>query len=223
MGNIPVEKNLFIKYVNGLIKLLTHCLAIDVGMSSHPGLEFFNDCRICKTSLGGTSDITILFGILLTNDKELILDVILLANLSPIETKKSLNLLAIITLTDMQPLSSYAEEVLLTLYNTLILPHLSYCILVWGSKIQTNHRLHLLQKKAVRIITNKDYVAHTEPLCKLLNILKAADLFKCSLWKLYYNLTKRQLPAYFDIMQCYQSYQTYAIIIAFAFPHFIFH
>ena len=52
-----------------------------------------------------TSDITILFGILLTNDKGLILDVILLANLSPIERKKSLNSLAIITLSDMQPLS----------------------------------------------------------------------------------------------------------------------
>ena len=33
----------------------------------------------------------------------------------------------------------YPQEVLLTLYNTLILPHLSYCILVWGSKIQTNY------------------------------------------------------------------------------------
>ena len=29
----------------------------------------------------------------------------------------------------------YLQEVLLTLYDTLILPHLSYCILVWGSKI----------------------------------------------------------------------------------------
>ena len=51
MGNIPDEKDLFIKYVNGSIKLLTHCLAIDVGMSSHPGLEFFNECIICKTSI----------------------------------------------------------------------------------------------------------------------------------------------------------------------------
>ena len=87
MGNIPVEKDLVIKYVNGSIKLLTHCLAIDVSMSSNPGLEFFNDCIICQTSLGDYSDITILFGILLTYDKGLILDVILLANLSPIKTK----------------------------------------------------------------------------------------------------------------------------------------
>ena len=94
----------------------------------------------------------------------------------------------------------YSQEVLLTLYNTLMLPHLSYCILVWGSKIQTNHSLHLLNKKAVRIIPNKVCIEHTEPLCKLLNILKATDLSKCSLWKFYYKLTKRQLPAYFDIM-----------------------
>ena len=94
----------------------------------------------------------------------------------------------------------FPREVLLTLYNALILPHLSYCILVWGSKIDSNHKLLLLQKKAVRIITNQDYIAHSEPLCKLLNVLKESDLFVCSLWKFYYKLTKRELPPYFDIM-----------------------
>ena len=89
---------------------------------------------------------------------------------------------------------------LLTLYNALILPLLSYCILVWGSKIDSNHRLLLPQKKAVRIITNQDYIAHSEPLCKLLNVLKVSDLFVCSLWKFYYKLTKKELPPYFDIM-----------------------
>ena len=32
----------------------------------------------------------------------------------------------------------FPREVLLTLYNALILPHLSYCILVWGSRIDGN-------------------------------------------------------------------------------------
>ena len=59
----------------------------------------------------------------------------------------------------------FPREVLLTLYNALILSHLSYCILVWGSRIDGNHRLLLLQKKSVRIITNQDYIAHSEPLC----------------------------------------------------------
>ena len=41
----------------------------------------------------------------------------------------------------------YPRDILLTLYNTFILPHLSYYILVWGSKIKNNHPLLLLQKK----------------------------------------------------------------------------
>ena len=40
----------------------------------------------------------------------------------------------------------YPQEVLITLFNTLFPPHLNYCILVWGSKIYTDHRLHLLKK-----------------------------------------------------------------------------
>ena len=94
----------------------------------------------------------------------------------------------------------YPREILLTLYNTLILPHLSYCILVWGSNIKNNHPLLLLQKKAVRNIANEDYIAHSEPLCKSLNILKVPDIFTCSLWKFYYKLSKNQLPTYFDVM-----------------------
>ena len=98
----------------------------------------------------------------------------------------------------------YPREILLyciiVLHNTLILPHLSYCILVWGSKIKNNHLLLLLQTKAVRSIANKDYIAHSEPLCKSLNILKILDIFTCSLWKFYYKLLKNQLPTYFDVM-----------------------
>ena len=47
----------------------------------------------------------------------------------------------------------YPESVLVTMYNTLILPHFQYCLLLWGSVVKENHSLHLLQKKAVRIIT----------------------------------------------------------------------
>ena len=50
----------------------------------------------------------------------------------------------------------FSREMLLTPYNASILPHLSYCIFVWGSRIDGNHRLLILQKKAVRIITNQD-------------------------------------------------------------------
>ena len=50
----------------------------------------------------------------------------------------------------------------------------------------------------VRTITNQDYIAHTEPLCKRLNLLKVTDILQSSLWKFYYKLIKNQLPPYFD-------------------------
>ena len=37
--------------------------------------------------------------------------------------------------------------------------------------------LHLLHKRAVRIITNSNYIAHTEPLLKELSLLKVTCIF----------------------------------------------
>ena len=52
-------------------------------------------------------------------------------------------------------------EILIILYNTLILPHINYCIMIW--RYQGN-RLMKIQKKAVQIITLSKYNSHTEPL-----------------------------------------------------------
>ena len=46
----------------------------------------------------------------------------------------------------------YPQSVLLTLYNTLILPHFHYCLLLWGSTVKDNHPLHLLQKKQCELL-----------------------------------------------------------------------
>ena len=52
----------------------------------------------------------------------------------------------------------YPEEILLTLYNTLILHHLNYCILLWGAN---TGNIHKWQKKALRIISNSKFLAHS--------------------------------------------------------------
>ena len=70
----------------------------------------------------------------------------------------------------------YPQCILLTLYNTLIMPYLNYSLLTWGSGIKEKHPLHLLQKKALRVITNNDYNAHTEPIYKELKRLKLNDM-----------------------------------------------
>ena len=72
----------------------------------------------------------------------------------------------------------YPQSVLLTLYNTLILPHFHYCLLLWGSSIKENHPLHLLQKKALRIIDHSHYIAHTELICKVHRLLKLRTCFQ---------------------------------------------
>lgn len=89
------------------------------------------------------------------------------------------------------------ENTLILLYNSLILPHLQYAILCWGSKTS---RMFKLQKRAVRIISNSKYNSHTDPIFKRLRILKISDVYKLSLLKFYYKFKKETLPKYFHTM-----------------------
>ena len=77
----------------------------------------------------------------------------------------------------------------------LILPHINYCLLAWGSNC---HSVELLQKKAVRVVNFKSPVAHTEPILKNMNQLKLPDLYTFHLLKLYYKLYRNKLPPYFE-------------------------
>ena len=80
------------------------------------------------------------------------------------------------------------------IYNSLILPHINYCLLAWGSNC---HSVELLQKKAVRVVNFKSPVAHTEPILKNMNQLKLPDLYTFHLLKLNYKLYRNKLPPYF--------------------------
>ena len=86
------------------------------------------------------------------------------------------------------------ENALLTIYNTLIIPHLNYGILTWGFN---SDRIWKIQKKAVRSITLSKYNAHTEPILKTLKLLKI-DCFKCQTLKFRYKLINGNLPVYFN-------------------------
>ena len=61
----------------------------------------------------------------------------------------------------------FPTAILRSIHNTLLLPHMSYCILSWGSQID---KIRLLQKRAIRNVTKSAYTAHTEPLHKEHNI-----------------------------------------------------
>ena len=55
------------------------------------------------------------------------------------------------------------------LYNSLILPHLQYGILLWGKQAS---ELALFQKRAVCVVVKAKYLTHTDPIFKELNLLK---------------------------------------------------
>ena len=87
------------------------------------------------------------------------------------------------------------KRALLTLYYSLVYPYLQYCVSVWGSTYHTNlHRLILLQKKAVRIISNKSFDAHTDPLFKELKIMKFNNIYLFHIGKIMYQFKINTLP-----------------------------
>ena len=72
--------------------------------------------------------------------------------------------------------------ILKILYDSLIQCHINYGILAWGFNT-TN--IFKLQKKSIRVITKVKYNAHTDPLFKNHDILKAQDIFKLNILKFF--------------------------------------
>ena len=87
------------------------------------------------------------------------------------------------------------SRILLTIYNTLIVPHLNYGILAWGYQ---PGRLVTLQ--AVRAITSSAYTAHTNPIFKNLHLLKIYDIHTLQHLKFYYKMVYKNLPINFNTL-----------------------
>ena len=83
---------------------------------------------------------------------------------------------------------SFESDTLLNLYNALIFPYISYGIQVWGTAAALHlHRLHVLQKKIIRIVCGVHPRTHTDPLFKLLGILNIDKTRDCSVGLLFIN------------------------------------
>ena len=87
------------------------------------------------------------------------------------------------------------------LYFSMVQSRMMYRIhvLTWGFDY---YRIEKLQKRFVRIISSSKYNAHSEPLFKVLDILKIEHLFSQSCLKFVYKFKKSQLPKYFLFFQC---------------------
>ena len=86
------------------------------------------------------------------------------------------------------------------MYDSLILSYLQFGITNWGFE---RDRISKLQKRALRIMTNSRYNAHTEPLFKQLHLLKVKDIFDVQCPKFWYKFVNNELPNYFRNMFTY--------------------
>ena len=110
-------------------------------------------------------------------------------------------------------LKFFPKETLMILYNTLILPHLYYCILIWAhSSVLNMNRLLMFQKKIVRIVTHSQYLAHTMPLFYSLKTLRISDIYvyHCAIFMyLCFNeLLPNAILQYFELNKNIHGHQT---------------
>ena len=91
------------------------------------------------------------------------------------------------------------QHILLLLYNTLVLPHLNYCIILWGKcNKYLLERLHKLQKRAVRVITKSSFLSHSEPLFVKLKVLPIYQLYEYNVGIFMFLFNKELLPELFS-------------------------
>ena len=69
----------------------------------------------------------------------------------------------------------FLKEILWSIYNALILPHINYCLFSWGSGSAAKN-IFLKQKRAIRAISGVACNAHTEPQFKIYKLYKIEDI-----------------------------------------------
>ena len=91
------------------------------------------------------------------------------------------------------------KSCLITLYYSFVYPYLNYCLEVWGKATENIvSKISKLQKRAIRIITNKPWRAHTDPLFDELKILPLHKVYVYKIGTLMFKYTQNLLPSIFD-------------------------
>ena len=91
------------------------------------------------------------------------------------------------------------KNCLVTLYYSFIYPYLNYCLEVWGKATENIlSKIFKLQKRAIRIISNMPWRAHTSPLFDHLKILPLNKIYIYKIGTLMFKYSEDLLPAIFN-------------------------
>ena len=105
------------------------------------------------------------------------------------------------------------EKHLFMLYNSLILPYINYCNIVWTGTGSTKlDAIYKLQKKALRICTCSSYLASSCPLFYKLNTLNVFDIRKLQIallmFKCLNNIAPKIISSWFIRNNTVHNYNT---------------
>ena len=87
----------------------------------------------------------------------------------------------------------FPYDIMKSLYYSLFHSHLTYGILAWGNTANIK-QLFNMQKKAIRVVNNKSYRSHTDPLFLHSKILKIEDVYKLQVCMFVHDYQNNNLP-----------------------------
>ena len=91
------------------------------------------------------------------------------------------------------------SNIKLTIYNSLFRSFIEYGISAWRrNKCSEMKQIHILQKRAIRLIDNSKATSHNDPLFPKYKILKINDLVDFNQAIFMYKYTHKLLPASFE-------------------------
>ena len=82
----------------------------------------------------------------------------------------------------------------LLLYNALVLSNLNYCSAIWGNASSQLSRLEIAQKRAIRVVNNSSYNAHTLPIFYKTGTLTLEHILQLNLLKVGNKIITKQSP-----------------------------
>ena len=94
-------------------------------------------------------------------------------------------------------------NVCLQVYYAIFYSHLIYGCTLWGLTTDEDlHKIEVLQKKCLRIMTFSDFNSHTNPLFLDLKLLKVRDIIKSQQLRIAYDFYTNSLPS--DLQKLFQ-------------------
>ena len=83
------------------------------------------------------------------------------------------------------------------MFNSIVLPHFTYCDIIWASSDEINiSRLKKIQNTCARVILNENRRSHVQPMLNSLSCMPIIDLCKYHTLVAVYKCTHDLVPSY---------------------------